>query len=37
MALTGYESSFSRWGSDGDRDVDGITVEASLTGPGRVP
>lgn len=36
MALTGDESGFSRWGSDCDRDVDGVTVEASLTGPGGV-
>lgn len=36
MALTGYEGSFSRWGSDGNGDVDGVAVEASLTGPGGV-
>lgn len=34
--LTGYDGGFSRWGSDGDRDVDGVTVEASLAGPGGV-
>lgn len=31
--LTGYDGGFSRWGSDGDRDVDGVAVEASLAGP----
>lgn len=36
MALTGYEGSFSRWGGDGHGDVDGVAVEASLTGPGGV-
>lgn len=35
--LTGYDGGFSRWGGDGDRDVDGVAVEASLAGPGGVP